>query len=170
MATEIRNLNYFLSYIPVKVRLREKGVPKKEQKIVEKEHMNGNCNTILCAFIEMKVKGQMAQPSVKSLANLIGGSTRTVIRCLDILELSGLIEKTRRGCGSNNIYRISLELWKRLYVGLKKEPVEKEEPIVSYEIHHAPRPKGYRMKCSSLGFLEAIEMLENNYEEAIKPE
>jgi len=169
MATEIKNLNYFLSSIPVKVRLRT-------GEIVVREHMSGNCNTILSAFIDMKQKGQKAQPSLKSLANLIGGSVRTVIRSLDTLEISGLIDRTRRGCGLTNLYRISLWLWKRLFVGLKHgfNKVKMEDEFLPdkskyVQPYHPPAPRGERTVASTMEHSAALDFLENHYEEAIKP-
>lgn len=168
MSTAISSLTMYVGTLPVKVRSREKGVPKEEQKIIEKEHMNGNCNTILCAFIEMNMNGKKAQPSVEYLASLIGGSVRTVIRCLDTLQLSGLIEKKRRGCGWTNIYKIGLRLWKRLFVGLKKT-YEVVEKAIKEVVKETPRPTFPLTMVSKLGIMEAIQMLEDNYEEATKP-
>lgn len=175
MSTAINNLTMYVGTLPVKVRSREKGVPKEEQKLIEKEHMNGNCNTILRAFIEMNMNGKKAQPSVKYLASLIGGSVRTVIRCLDTLQLSGLIEKKRRGCGWTNIYKISLRLWKRLFVGLKKaygaveKIVEEVQEVIKEVVKEVPRPTFPLIKASGVGIMEAIQMLEDDYEEATKP-
>ncbi len=157
MSKEIINLNYYVSSLPVQVKLQS-------GKIVEREHMNGNCNTILCAIIDMKDKGQKAQPSVKSLANLIGGSVRTVIRCIDTLVRSGYLVKVRRGCRLTNLYKISLRLWKRLFVGLKRT-----YELVKEVVKETPRPTFPLTMVSKLGIMEAIDMLENNYEEAIKP-
>ena len=126
--------------------------------------MSGNCNTILCAIIDMKDKGQKAQPSTRSLANLIGGSVRTVIRCIDTLVRSGYLIKVRRGCKLTNLYKISLRLWKRLFVGLKHT-----YEIVKEVVKEAPRPTFPLTMVSKLGIMEAIQMLEDNYEEAIKP-
>jgi len=169
----------YVGTLPVKVRAREKGVPKEEQEIIEKEHMNGNCNTILCAFIEMNLSGGLAQPSVKYLAGLIGGSVRSVIRCLDTLELSGLIIKQRRGCGWTNIYKIGLQLWKRVYVGVKKV-VERVAEIFDPETWEPPAPtpivwpdppprRTYKTKIDDKPILERIQMMEEDYEEATKP-
>ncbi len=164
MSREIININYYVSSLPVQVKLQS-------GKIVEREHMNGYCNTILCAIIDMKDKGQKAQPSTRSLANLIGGSVRTVIRSIDTLVRSGYLVKVRRGCRLTNMYKISLRLWKRLFVGLKKVygAVEKVVEEAKSVIKEVPRPTFPLTTVSKLGIMEAIQMLEDNYEEAIKP-
>ena len=147
MAKEIANLNYYLSSIPVKVELQS-------GEIVEREHMSAYCNTILGSFVDMKMKGQKAQPSIKKMANLIGGSTRTVIRSLDTLERNNLIVRVRRGCRLTNVYKITTRLWKRLFVGLKKiyqafwEEVEEYDPettdpgISMTDYPYIPKPIG----------------------------
>lgn len=157
MSREIINLNYYISSLPVQVKLQS-------GKIIEREHMSGNCNTILCAIIDMKDKGQKAQPSTRSLANLIGGSVRTVIRSIDTLVRSGYLVKVRRGCKLTNLYKISLRLWKRLFVGLKKT-----YETVKEVVKETPRPTFPLIKASGVGIMEAIQMLEDDYEEATKP-
>ena len=113
MSAAIINLNLYVSSLPITMKLRT-------GEVVTRPHMSGNCNTILCALINMKLNDQEAQPSYGALASLIGGSVRTAIRCMDTLVRSGYVEKRRRGCRRTNLYRIDLRLWKRLIVGLKQ--------------------------------------------------
>lgn len=134
---------------------------------------------ILMDMISMKLNGGIVQPARKTMAGWIDRSDRTVERCLDKLVEGEYITKIRRGKKLTNLYSIGKSLWLRILAGLNtvhekwskfKEKVWPSTQQTGYvQPYHPPAPKGERTVVSTMEHSEALDFLENHYEEAIKP-
>ncbi len=153
--------------------------------------VSSNAKIILLKFVDKQLEKKSVFPSYETIGSWINRGRSTVGSCLLELERSGLIIRIRRGKKRTNVYRICSDLWSficknvpfkywfksstKKVTNFVKEKVKKvfdpetEDVGVVNVFSHASPPPPTKTKCSLLSLKDAIDMLENNYEEAIKP-
>lgn len=147
---------------------------------VSKLPLDLNAKYLLVGLISIKLKGNVACPGVKTMATWLGKSVRTVERSMQQLIEGEYITKIRRGKKLTNMYSIGKSLWLRILAGMDKvhekwtkfkEKVwpSKEQPRGYVQPYHPPAPKPERTVVSTMEHSAALDFLETNYEEAIKP-
>ncbi|HEV8674020.1 MAG TPA: hypothetical protein VGX21_08240 [Methylomirabilota bacterium] len=69
---------------------------------------------VLEMIAEASTRGRRFAPGIRSLAELVDRSPRTVLRQLAVLQSRGWVRAIRRGKKLTTIYRLSRALWGRL--------------------------------------------------------